>query len=67
MRVHYKKKTSNYSTWEQKEHAGDYLLYPEIVLENWLKRASKFEENVFKTVINTIENNWEAILNFFQQ
>ena len=37
----------------------------QIVLENWLKRVSAFEENVFKTVINTIENNWETILNFF--
>lgn len=29
LRRHYKKKSSNYHTWEQKEHAEDYLIYPE--------------------------------------
>jgi hypothetical protein len=29
------------------------------------KNASKFEENIFKTVVNTMENNLKTIINLF--
>lgn len=37
----------------------------DIRLKNWLKKAIGFEKNIFRTAANSIENNKETILNFF--
>ena len=37
----------------------------ETKLQDWLKKAIEFETDIFKTAANSIENNKETILNFF--
>ncbi|WMJ75141.1 hypothetical protein RCC89_18520 [Cytophagaceae bacterium ABcell3] len=34
LRRHYKKKSSGFKQWEQKEHAEDYLVFPDNIGEH---------------------------------
>ena len=63
LRRHYKKKSSNYSSWEQRGHAEDYLIYPENIDEYLsIDEVSLSKGELYTFVTNKLNNGRKGSL-----